>query len=154
MRNSISFLTVLLAALFILGCQAEKIQDPLVGVWDLSGKKGSIFNKGIAVLDVNNYAWIDANIYRYRYSNEFDRPILHLDGTEQSSYHLVFAHPDTLIVSDGLNALGVMIRTRGDLMEQYTRIANRELEQIRTRHGRDLGDQLIKSRNFLNRRYQ
>jgi len=154
MRKRISTLFALTVMVIIIGCQPSTPVDPMVGAWDISGKPGTIFNKGLAVFDINKYAWIEANIYRYRFTNEFDRPVLHLDGPDQGIYHIVISHPDTLVISDGLNALGVLTKTRTDLTAQDIRRAERELNQIRVRHGKDLGDQLTKNRMYIKRRYQ
>lgn len=106
------------------------------------------------MFDSNRYAWIDAQIFRYRYTNVDDRPILHLDGPRKEEFHLVIAHPDTIILSDGLNALGLMVKTRPLHMDQFTRVARRELDQVRNRYGRELGDRLTEGKEYLRRRYQ
>ena len=147
-------LSVIVLSISCMSCWNEADPTTLVGVWDMIGQEQTEFSSRVAVFDETSYMWMKDNVYRYRYSEQGGRPMLHLDGDYQKDFHLIKVHVDTLILTDGKTPYGVLVKSRGTAMKNEYDIAYRDIEIAKKFHADALRDKLEEARIYITRRYK
>jgi len=147
-------LSVLGLALAGIGCQNTADPTTLVGIWDMSGREQTEFSSRIAVFDETSYMWMADKVYRYRYSEQGGRPMLHIDGDYQKDFHLIKVHADTLLITDGKTPYGMLVRSPQTAMKTEYDQAIQAIEREKERHAIALREQLEEGRVFIGRRYK
>jgi len=151
------FKTVVCAAVVAI-CATSCFQkyDPttLVGVWDMSGKEQTEFSSRFIVFDETSYMWMADKVYRYRYSEEGGRPMLHIDGDYQKDFHLIKIHTDTLLITDGKTPYGTIVKSPLTAMQTEYDVAYDAIAVEKEIHAKALRDQLEEGRIYIKRRYK
>ena len=135
-----------------MACGNNGNPTELVGVWDMSGVPQTEFSSRLMVFDAASYMWMADKVYRYRYSEEGGRPMLHIDGDYQKNLHLVKVHKDTLLISDGLTPFGVMMRMPDGDRQGEAKAAYEAIDQVKKRYAVALRAQLEDGKVFIGRR--
>ena len=147
-------LGTLALSIAMMSCGNSYDPTALVGVWDMSGKEQTEFSSRFVVFDETSYMWMKDKVYRYRYSEEGGRPMLHMDGDYQKDFHLIKIHTDTLIITDGQTPYGMLVKSPLTAMQSEYDIAYKTIATEKKRHAQALREQLEEGRVYIKRRYK